>query len=118
MSGIPRSRQRPSISGSATSSDANWVVTSGRWRSVWVASRPMRFSLNRTAIAALLFAVSASAQKARPVVHVIGTGGTIGSAGDYWGGNATRVPIAELVKVPGIDTVAVLESEQMYNVGS
>lgn len=60
----------------------------------------------------------AFAQAARPIVLVLGTGGTIGSAGDYWGGNATRVPIADLVKVPGIDSVATIESEQFLNVGS
>ena len=58
------------------------------------------------------------AQSTRPSVLVIGTGGTIGSAGDYWGGAATRVPIAELVKVPGMDSVATVESEQYLNVGS
>ena len=48
----------------------------------------------------------------------MGTGGTIGSAGDYWGGQATRVPIDQLVKVPGIDSVATIESEQFLNVAS
>jgi L-asparaginase len=66
-----------------------------------------------------LAANSAFGQVARPVVLVLGTGGTIGSAGDYWGaGAATRVPIADLVKVPGIDSVATIESEQFLNVGS
>jgi len=60
----------------------------------------------------------AAAQTPRRTVLVIGTGGTIGSAGGYWTGNPTRVPIAELVKVPGIDSVAVVESEQLWNVGS
>jgi L-asparaginase len=60
----------------------------------------------------------AFAQAARQAVLVLGTGGTIGSAGDYWGGTASRVPIAELVKVPGIDSVATVESEQFLNVGS
>jgi L-asparaginases, type II len=65
-----------------------------------------------------LAAHSAFAQAARPTVLVLGTGGTIGSAGDYWGGNTTRVAIADLVKVPGIDSVATIESEQFLNVGS
>ena len=39
---------------------------------------------------------AAGAQSARPAVLVIGTGGTIGSAGDYWTGNPTRVPIDQL----------------------
>ncbi len=60
----------------------------------------------------------AAAQTPRRTVLVIGTGGTIGSAGGSWTGNPTRVPIAELVKVPGIDSVAVVESEQLWNVGS
>ena len=49
---------------------------------------------------------------------VVGTGGTIGSSGDYWKGNPTRVPIAELARVPGIDSVATVESEQFLNVSS
>ena len=48
---------------------------------------------------------------------MLGTGGTIGSAGDYWGGNTTRVPIEELLKVPGIDSIASVETEQFLNVG-
>jgi L-asparaginase len=73
------------------------------------------------AVAALcvaLFARPSAAQAPRPAVLVLGTGGTIGSAGDYWTGATTRVPIAELVKVPGIDSVATIESEQFLNVGS
>jgi L-asparaginase len=61
---------------------------------------------------------SAIAQNSRPQVLVIGTGGTIGSAGDYWGGNPTRIPIEELVRVPGIDSIAVIGSEQFLNVAS
>ncbi|MEP6731731.1 MAG: asparaginase [bacterium] len=67
---------------------------------------------------ALLFAGPALAQSARPVVLVLGTGGTIGSAGDYWTGNATRVPIADLVRAAGMDSVAQVESEQYLNVPS
>ncbi len=60
----------------------------------------------------------AAAQAPRRTVLVIGTGGTIGSSGAYWTGNATRVPIEQLVKVPGIDSVAVVESEQLWNIAS
>ncbi len=60
----------------------------------------------------------ALAQDTRPLVQVIGTGGTIGSAGDYWGGNPTRVPIEQLVRVPGLDSVARVTSEQFLNVAS
>ena len=42
----------------------------------------------------VLIAHGAFGQVTRPVVLVLGTGGTIGSAGDYWGGAITRVPIA------------------------
>jgi L-asparaginase len=73
------------------------------------------------ALVALCFALSVQdsfAQAPRPTVLVLGTGGTIGSAGDYWTGATTRVPIDELVKVPGIDSVAAIESEQFLNVGS
>ena len=52
----------------------------------------------------------AGAQSVRPVVLVIGTGGTIGSSGDYWTGTPTRLPIEQLVRVPGIDSVAMLRS--------
>jgi L-asparaginase len=70
------------------------------------------------ALVITLFGTVASAQGAKPIVLVIGTGGTIGSAGGYWTGNTTRVPIADLVKVPGIDSIATMESEQLYNVAS
>jgi L-asparaginase type II len=51
-------------------------------------------------------------------VHVIGTGGTIGSGGDYWHGNSTRIPIEQLVQIPGIEEFATVTTEQMWNVGS
>ena len=69
-------------------------------------------------LALLLCAPLAPAQTARPVVLVIGTGGTIGSSGDYWTGTPTRVPIEQLVRVPGIDSVAMLRSEQFWNIAS
>ncbi len=61
---------------------------------------------------------AATAQSARPAVLVIGTGGTIGSSGDYWTGSPTRVPIAQLVRLPGIDSVATISSEQLWNIAS
>lgn len=69
---------------------------------------------------ALLHGASAGAQDAstQPVVQVIGTGGTIGSAGDYWKGNPARVPIAQLMQVPGIDSIARIGTEQLWNVAS
>ena len=73
----------------------------------------------RTAILCVLAAAgSAAAQTAKPLVLVVGTGGTIGSAGDYWTGNTTRVSIADLVRTAGIDSVATVESEQFLNVPS
>ncbi len=78
----------------------------------------MRPYFRNFTLSLFLLAAPALAQGGKPVVHVIGTGGTIGSSGDYWGGSPTRVPIAELVKVPGIDSVATMESEQLYNTGS
>lgn len=78
----------------------------------------MRLRLYGTFLACTLAAASADAQTPRPLVRVIGTGGTIGSAGDYWGGNATRVPIEDLLRIPGVDSIATLESEQFLNVGS
>ena len=78
----------------------------------------MRF-LRRVFLALLACAgPTAGAQSPRPAVLVIGTGGTIGSAGDYWTGNPTRVPIDQLVRVPGIDSVATVSSEQLWNVAS
>lgn len=67
---------------------------------------------------ALVYTTPALAQDTRPIVRVVGTGGTIGSAGDYWGGNTTRVPIEELVRVPGMDSIATVETEQFLNVSS
>lgn len=78
----------------------------------------MRTPLVVAALCVALTARSSPAQAPRPTVLVLGTGGTIGSAGDYWTGTTTRVPIAELVKVPGIDSVATIESEQFLNVSS
>lgn len=78
----------------------------------------MRTSFVIATCFAVVAAAGSSAQSARPKVLVIGTGGTIGSAGEYWRGRSTRVPIEELVKVPGLDSVAVVESEQFLNVGS
>ena len=78
----------------------------------------MRLHLLAAALCSALLATSSPAQQVRPPVLVLGTGGTIGSAGDYWGGNTTRVPIDQLVKVPGIDSVATVESEQFLNVAS
>ena len=74
--------------------------------------------LRRFTIALLLGAAPVAAQPPRTTVLVIGTGGTIGSAGQYWTGNATRVPIEQLVRVPGIDSVATIASEQLWNVAS
>ena len=68
--------------------------------------------------ALLLFAPLAAAQTARPAVLVIGTGGTIGSSGAYWTGNPARVPIEQLARVPGIDSIATISSEQLWNIAS
>jgi L-asparaginase len=78
----------------------------------------MRIQFFSAGLACVLAGASAIAQTGRPVVLVLGTGGTIGSAGDYWTGNATRVAIADLVHIPGIDSVATVESEQFLNVPS
>jgi L-asparaginase len=74
--------------------------------------------LRRVTVGLLVCAVPLAAQAPRRLVLVIGTGGTIGSSGAYWTGTPTRVPIEQLVKVPGIDSVAVMESEQLWNVAS
>ena len=74
-----------------------------------------------TCVAVALLACAAptiAAQAPRQTVLVIGTGGTIGSSGAYWTGTPTRVPIEQLVRVPGIDSVAVVESEQLWNIAS
>jgi L-asparaginase len=78
----------------------------------------MRIQLIGAAIGLSLGASTLVAQGARPQVEVIGTGGTIGSAGDYWNGNPTRVPIDELLRIPGIDSVATVSTEQFLNVSS
>ena len=78
----------------------------------------MRTTLFTAALSSALLASGSAAQSPRPTVLVLGTGGTIGSAGDYWGGNVTRVPIDQLVRIPGIDSVAIVESEQFLNVPS
>lgn len=78
----------------------------------------MQTLLAKLLVSCAVAAAAANAQSPRPIVRVIGTGGTIGSAGDYWGGNTTRVPIEELLRVPGLDSVAIVESEQFLNVAS
>jgi L-asparaginase len=79
----------------------------------------MRLTSAKTALCVMmLWSPALRAQVVRPLVRVIGTGGTIGSAGDYWGGTPDRVPIARLVQVPGIDSVALVSSEQLWNVSS
>jgi L-asparaginase len=65
-----------------------------------------------------MLGVPGVAQTVRPAVLIIGTGGTIGSAGGYWTGNPSRVPIDQLVRVPGIDSIATISSEQLWNVAS
>lgn len=77
-----------------------------------------RCALGVLALSMLLRADPSPAQTSRPSILVIGTGGTIGSAGGYWTGNPTRVPIEQLVRVPGIDSVASVASEQLWNVAS
>ena len=81
--------------------------------------RPLLRGLKLLALSLALFvpATGVSAQSL-PRVHVIGTGGTIGSGGDYWHGNATRIPIEQLVQIPGMEQVAAVTTEQMWNVGS
>ena len=79
----------------------------------------MRKSFVFATCLAVVAAAGSSAQGVRPKVLVVGTGGTISAAGDYWGGGSgTRLTIDQLVKVQGIDSVATVESEQFLNVGS
>ncbi len=69
--------------------------------------------------AAVVLAVSTPGpQGPRPLIRVLGTGGTIGSAGAYWTGSSTRVAIDQLLRVPGIDSIATVETEQFLNVAS
>ena len=63
-------------------------------------------------------ATAVRAQSPLPAVHVIGTGGTIASAGDYWSGDPTRVPVGQLVNIPGLERVATVTTEQLWNIGS
>src|SRR6186713_2058618 len=53
-----------------------------------------------------------------PRVHIVGTGGTIGSAGDYWHDRATRLPIDSLVRIPGLEKIATISTEQLWSIGS
>lgn len=80
-----------------------------------------RMRRTRNALVAVLLsfvAPIAMGAQSVPAVHVIGTGGTIGSAGDYWHGRTTRVPIDSLVRVPGIDKLATVTTEQLWQVAS
>ncbi len=75
---------------------------------------PIAFGAALLIIAAPRVAVGQSL----PAVHIIGTGGTIGSAGDYWQGRATRISIDSIAHVPGIEKLAAVTTEQLWNVGS
>ena len=70
------------------------------------------------ATACVVIARGGVAQAQRPLVLVLGTGGTISVAANYYGGEQARAGIADLVKVSGIDSVAAVESEQFLNVTS
>src|SRR5262245_26007145 len=79
--------------------------------------------MNRRIVLPVLLAVlaeSASAQAPLPRVVVLATGGTIASQYDAArGGLVPALSGAELVKaVPGLDTIARVEVEQIANVGS
>jgi L-asparaginase len=63
--------------------------------------------------------VARSQASTKAAVHILATGGTIGSAGDYYGGRATRVGVEQLVRsVPAIDTAARVSVEQFANLAS
>jgi L-asparaginase len=78
----------------------------------------MQLSFRNAAIAALIALPARAQSVAHPAVEVIGTGGTIGAGGGYWTGRPSRVPIAELVRIPGIDSVATVTTEQLWSVAS
>ena len=70
------------------------------------------------ATACVVMARGGFAQAPRPSVLVLGTGGTISVAASYYGGDQMRAGIGDIVKVPGLDSVAAVESEQFLNVTS
>ena len=70
------------------------------------------------ATACVVMARGGFAQAQRPSVLVLGTGGTISVAASYYGGDQVRAGIGDIVKVPGLDSVAAVESEQFLNVAS
>jgi len=70
------------------------------------------------ATACVVMARGEFAQAQRPSVLVLGTGGTISVAASYYGGDQVRAGIGDIVKVPGLDSVAAVESEQFLNVAS
>jgi L-asparaginase len=90
-----------------------------RWSCGWRRGNRRHYSrLAVTATLSLALFEREAAAQSRPAVHIIGTGGTIGSAGDYWHGRATRVPIDSIARVPGLDRIATVSTEQLWNVGS
>lgn len=66
------------------------------------------------AFAAFLLLVSPHAVHAQalPAVHIIATGGTISSTGDYWRGRPTRIAIDSFSRIRGLDTGASISTEQ------
>jgi len=77
-----------------------------------------RHSIALVAAALIMVGPRAANAQSLPIVHVIGTGGTIGSAGDYWHGRPTRVPIDSLARIPGIEKLATVTTEQLWNIAS
>ena len=81
----------------------------------------MRANAARIALVATTLIMAApglSGAQSPPAVHIVGTGGTIGSAGDYWRGRPTRVPIDSLARIPGVEKLATISTEQLWNIAS
>lgn len=61
---------------------------------------------------------AALGQAAKPLVHVVATGGTIAST-NYYSAQGGKIGVAELLKsVPALDSVARVSAEQFLNVAS
>ena len=74
---------------------------------------PVLMKFGSLIFALLFYSTGIIAQENLPKVHIIATGGTIASGG------ARQLTGEDLVKViPGLDKVAVITTEQLFNVGS
>jgi L-asparaginase type II len=78
----------------------------------------VRLSALFTIVAPALQGQGAAAPAAKPLVHIVATGGTIAST-NYYSNNVGKIGVDALIKaVPALDSIARLSAEQFSNIPS